>query len=540
MATKRRTAESLALTQKDLDVYPSTEKGVKGRSVFSTNRFSIAAVGGPKRRFIFSIILLLLIFFCGSTLTNSSARGGPPSDLIVRRTSNTPIIKVPEENKHTFYVRGKMYRLPIVRALRSLGWQLTMDSTQARFLWSHLPQNRRFKVLKRWQRFNQIAGSISWNRKDSFAAGFHEHKERNPNKNLYFVPETYTLGIPESLDAFEKRLKDEGGLEQPWVLKVSGQNGGMGITMLASQSEELRNVTNRVREDIQTFGAVQTMEERLKNVTSGGYRIANAVIQPYICNELTWFGTRKFDLRMYWVVISIDPLIVMYTDGYARVGNANYDETDFRDTRKKLTAMTNLAEESKGTIDEYKMLLNGHYKENAKALQQKFKERDPYQHIRNQMKEAIAETVVAFKDQTFGNDKVFRNNAQNAFALYGADFILDNNLDIWYLEPQFGPALIEDYDFRVKLHRDILRKTFQLAEEVQDKLEANPKGNVFPLNTDIKGWDVVYAGDWMYQYDEYKREDTKQRCNVDSTKLAQKPKQPQQADDDEKDVEIQQ
>ena len=237
------------------------------------------------------------------------------------------------------------------------------------------------------------------------------------------------------------------------------------------------------------------------------------IVQVFICNELTWFGTRKFDFRMYWIVASIDPLIVLYTDGFARVGNADYDETDFSDTKKHLTTMTYLDAEMKGTMDEVKMLLDKHYQHNKAEISKRFKG-DPYQHVRNQMKEAIAETVAAFKDKTFGNDKTEILAAENGFALYGVDFALDNNLDVWYLESQYGPAMIEDYDFKIPLHRQLLRTTFTVMQEIQDKIEANPQSSVLPLESDIEGCDIVYAGDWMYQYDDFQRQPTKQSCHL--------------------------
>ena len=55
---------------------------------------------------------------------------------------------------------------------------------------------------------------------------------------------------------------------------------------------------------------------------------------------------------------------------------------------------------------------------------------------------------------------------------------------------------------------------FTVMEEVQDKIEANPKASVLPLNADIEGWDIVFAGDWMYQYKEYEREPSVQTCSI--------------------------
>lgn len=68
---------------------------------------------------------------------------------------------------------------------------------------------------------------------------------------------------------------------------------------------------------------------------------------------------------------------------------------------------------------------------------------DPVTHVRNQFKVSIAQTAAAFKDVTFGNDADQRLTAENAFQMNGCDFVIDNNLDVWYVEAQAGPGLQE-------------------------------------------------------------------------------------------------
>lgn len=302
--------------------------------------------------------------------------------------------------------------------------------------------------------------------------------------------------------------------------------------MLGGNSRGLQNVVQRVRSEIEALARNETngqeettgkpsnlqqpagKEKGLRGRNSRWIKKKhnNYVIQAFICNELTWNGKRKFDLRMWWMVPSIDPLIVLFADGYARIGHSVYDETDFSDTKKQLTTMTNQEGEVKGTMDEAKELILQHYHRNYAVLSKRFNG-DPYQHARNQMMEAIAETVTAFKNATFGNDNT-QFTPENGISLYGADFVLDNNLDVWYLESQAGPGLIEDYDFRVTMHRQYLRTLFTVMQEIQDKVLANPKASVLPLKADLDGWDIVYAGDWMYQYKDYDRAPPVQRCSI--------------------------
>jgi len=182
-------------------------------------------------------------------------------------------------------------------------------------------------------------------------------------------------------------------------------NQGKGITMLAPNSKALQKSYKKGKE--------------------GDY-----IIQQYICDEMTW-NERKFDTRMYWFVASMDPLIVFYIDGYARIGNANYKENDFNNTRDHLTTHTFLGEEGKGSFEELSEVITERY--NASPDLQK-RIHDPVAHVKSQYKESIARLIDAFKDKTFqAGDPM---SAEDSFELYGADFVLDNDLDVWLIEPQ--------------------------------------------------------------------------------------------------------
>jgi 5-formaminoimidazole-4-carboxamide-1-beta-D-ribofuranosyl 5'-monophosphate synthetase len=90
------------------------------------------------------------------------------------------------------------------------------------------------------------------------------------------------LGIEKEAKQFQKRLFEQGGINQPWVLKIPNVNKGKGVFMLAPNSEELKHVMKRVERDKQDH---------------------NYIIQQYICNEMTW-QRRKFDVRFFWLVSS--------------------------------------------------------------------------------------------------------------------------------------------------------------------------------------------------------------------------------------------
>lgn len=310
----------------------------------------------------------------------------------------------PKGHRKTFFAHSSKICHGMIRALRELGWTRVNDRQDAELIWTYSRMKSWYPQLKPWQRYNHVPRTYVWNQKDRFAEGFRQYRERT-GADTFFLPETYNLNDRKETKEFKQRLLTDGGINQPWVLKEPNVNQGKGITMLAPNSGALK--------------------ESYKKGKEGDY-----IIQQYICDEMTW-NERKFDTRMYWFVASTDPLIVFYIDGYARIGNAKYKENDFNNTRDHLTTHTFLGEEGKGSFDDLAEKISETY--NASPELQKRVE-DPVVHVRNQYKEAIGRLIDAFKDETFktGDDM----SAEDCFELYGADFVLDNDLDVWLIEPQ--------------------------------------------------------------------------------------------------------
>ena len=321
--------------------------------------------------------------------------------MIVIHSPPRKVTKVLNGHEKTFYWDGKQVTRPPVRSLRARGWRRVNNKEDAQFILEYDADKELYTKLKPWQRYSHIPGYKQWNNKDTIVDGFKAYQDKT-GSDLFFLPDTYRLNVPEDVKMFEHRLTKEGGINYPWVLKKATINQGRGITMMAPNSKDLLHV------------AADRAGER-------------DIIQKYICNELTW-NKRKFDVRMFWYVASLDPLIVMYHDGYVRVGNSEYNEADFSNTVSHLTTHTGLGEEGKGTFDE----LRQHIVEHHKASPELGHIRDPVEHVRNQFKHALSELIAAFKELSFSPGDAL--SAENGLGFYGADFALDKDLDIWLIE----------------------------------------------------------------------------------------------------------
>ncbi len=310
-------------------------------------------------------------------------------------------------------------------------------------------------------------------------------------REISYLPETYRLDEEDGLARFRKRLFDEGGLETAWVLKKPNINKCMGITMLGPHSKKLENVFKTVERD-------------------KGEQ--NYIIQQYVCNEMTIRNRRKFDFRVFWIVASLDPLIVMYHDGFLRIGNSEYTENDFSNTITHLTTSTSLAGEEKGSWAEFEEYLDEvNQKRNLKV-------KDPIGHVRNQVKHVLGEMSAAFKDVSFNVNFV---SAENGFGFYGADFIIDWDMDVYFIEPQSGCGLDEDFPFQVDLHDALFTQMIDATEEIWERQEKGlPVTNKDLVN--YGEYQIVYNDGWIYEYVAYQRSKNKPGCGLDQSKKQSK------------------
>ena len=383
-------------------------------------------------------------WFSSTTIIDND---GPPADLVVHgsREYYTP---VPPRYRKKAWIHGAS-ESHIQRAYRHEGYFISTEpddfgSGHYHILYSNkLKQESKrhtFSVGRPWQRYSRLPGGTSFAAKDNFFEGFRNLQRQYDNANggngldnnnhnkkkdlMYFIPESYKLDEVNDQKAFQKVIDNDkkNDRNRPWVLKKVKLNNGRGIEMIPPDSPAL-------------YSAIQRSQENEEN---------EYIVQSYICNELTWFGGKKFDLRFYWLVASVDPLIVLYHDGYARVAAAVYNESDWKSTGQHLTNHEFRVDLEDRPVDEDVLApavwrrIREHYESDKARLSKILPpgQHDPVAHVRNQMKEAISTTVEAFKADLGlkGSQNRTETTTENLFAFYGADFVIDQDLDIYYLE----------------------------------------------------------------------------------------------------------
>jgi len=473
-----------------------------------------------KRIFWICIATSLVMIFCGEYLLRVHPRNEDtnssnfekiillPKETKWQNASRKRFTPCPKEFcKLVWMGKSQSSKLhePVYRAFHSRGYSRTKDFTRAHFLYTDQPwQSKNFsKILQPWQRYSHLPHTNEWDDKDKMALTMNKYYAENGIPHLHSFVESYVLHLAEGLEAFRNRLSEaNGGMGVPWVLKKPKVNQGKGIFILPPHSKELREII-----DVVEKATDEGDQERL-------------VVQKYICDEMTYDG-RKFDVRIFWVIASLDPLIVFYhtKQNYVRVGHAVYNESSFGNTdsttKSHLTTHTFGSSETKATWDEFRVLIENHVFGSESKFRQRFVKdknnlpgtnetidkiiENPFLHVQNQMKTVIGHLANAFKNITFHTNDIV---AENGFTHHAADMIIDNNLDVYVIEGTDGPGKDEDYDFRIRMHRELLGSMVDIVEEVTSRQVKGLPLDVSAMNEKgvLGGYEVVYDNGWFMDY----------------------------------------
>ena len=207
------------------------------------------------------------------------------------------------------------------------------------------------------------------------------------------------------------------------------------------------------------------IRERYQNGSLCGKIKDNNLMQSYIHNPLLLNG-RKFDFRIFMLIASVNPLIVYYHDGLLRVSLSDYNPNN----SSRVSWMPN-ANENDRIIDIAHM--NGeHEGKTASQIKEEYMwslERlrdylmengyinDPDwldNYLRPKFKKAMVHLM-----RMAGDDFL---KISSVYELHGLDFILDEDLNLWFIETNPGPAIEE----ATPHSRELFKKMFLSQYEI--------------------------------------------------------------------------
>jgi len=209
------------------------------------------------------------------------------------------------------------------------------------------------------------------------------------------------------------------------------------------------------------------MKEVYDNGNRCGIDTDSRIAQTYITNPLLLDLDNKFDFRVYMLVASTNPLIVYYHDGFLRVSLHTYDKWShdksvhltnthlakdlFAEAAEKNITFNNMTEQE---LRDYQMWT---FEDLAVYLYESGKVKDPKwldNYLRPTFYEAFIHTV-RMSAHAFWNQS-------NVYEMFGLDFMLDEELNLWFIECNSSPQLIGTNPYKTQFLITMLTDLFEI------------------------------------------------------------------------------
>ena len=217
--------------------------------------------------------------------------------------------------------------------------------------------------------------------------------------------------------------------------------------------------------------AEKAIISKYKSGDKCGEVMDNLMVQKYINNPLLVQG-HKFDFRVYLLIASTNPLIAYYHDGFLRVSLHKYDLK----SKERGAHLTN-TDLSKDLFEfaAKNGTWNGMTENELRNFQMwKFDRLQEYlidiekvsdnHWLDNYLKPEIMKAMIHVL--RISKDNLVKTN--NMYHLCGLDFILDENMKLWFIEANIKPSLQgtskEKEKFMVKMLKDHYEIMFNLQK----------------------------------------------------------------------------
>lgn len=257
-----------------------------------------------------------------------------------------------------------------------------------------------------------------------------------------FVPQTYRMDVPNEKEEFLRNYKEA----DLWICKPTGANQGKGIFLV----RELQQLLDRLESD----------QKQCKPTT----RPTPRIVQKYISNPLLLDG-RKFDIRVYLLIIAASPYVVLFRDGYIRLCCDPYEPSS-----------TDLCVHLTNQYQQRKHPLYSEVKEDTIWDFAKFQEHlcsSDHQLPEDWVATTLTSRMRSIVVMCFNSVRHKLQQSVGCFDLLGVDFMIDTNLNVWLIEMNINPALHTNCDTLSAISPLVIEETLELAIEVFDKCRRN-------------------------------------------------------------------
>ena len=283
-----------------------------------------------------------------------------------------------------------------------------------------------------------------------------------------FYPETYRLYDPAERELFLQKNPAEDNPENLWLLKPDRLSRGRGIKILWDL-KELRETLKKSSKPTLTYEG----EEH------------DYIIQRYV-KDLLLLNKRKSEIRMYWLIASLNPLLVlMYPEGTVRLTTKKFKLSHLDDP---LIHITNLYQQKKFSSIFHRTPPKWDFAKLDNYAHKKLNLAPPgwiNDELLPRLQDCIHHVTAAFRER---QPNQFTKKGSR-FGLFGSDFILDNKLKPWLTEVQKGPGLSFSDPIKAKIIPEMFQEAIDIVLEIKEKRKSG--GNLTQIES-IKNFQWVY------------------------------------------------
>lgn len=279
------------------------------------------------------------------------------------------------------------------------------------------------------QKVNHFPRSYELTRKDRLYKNVSRMQLSHGFKTFHILPQTFIL--PAEYQEFCSTYSKDRG---PWIVKPVASSRGRGVYLI-------NNPNQIVLED-------------------------NILVSRYINNPLL-IDDFKFDVRLYVLVTSYDPLVIyLYEEGLARFATVRYDQAS-KNIKNQFMHLTNYSVNKKSgdyvSCDDPEVEDYGNKWSMSAMLRYLKQEGRDTAALMASVEDLIIKTVVSAELAIATACKTFLSHRGSCFELYGFDVLIDDTLKPWLLEVNLSPSLACDAPLDLKIKASMLSDMFTLV-----------------------------------------------------------------------------
>ncbi|ESO12921.1 hypothetical protein HELRODRAFT_63814, partial [Helobdella robusta] len=304
------------------------------------------------------------------------------------------------------------------------------SSVNYNIIWtgSHVKPYFLSSMLK-FQKVNHFPRSYEITRKDRLYKNIEMMQQNKGFKHFNFVPQTFVL--PREYKAFLFHSNKEKCL---WIVKPTSLSRGRGIFLTNSPEKALVD--------------------------------DNVVVCRYIDNPLLINGY-KFDLRLYVLVTSFDPLIIyLYKEGLTRFATVQFNKSSkfMGDSCMHLTNYS-INKHSSAYVSNNDASVEDRGSKWSLSGLLRFLRENHYDTTALMMsiEDVIIKTMISGEFAISAACKAFVPHRGNCFELFGFDILIDEKMKPWVLEVNLSPSLACDAPLDLKIKSNMISDLLSLV-----------------------------------------------------------------------------